>query len=417
MKVALINTMQSGGGAAIAAQRLHKALCEQGVDATLVVAEGEGGECVEVLSKTLWGKIRYKTAFLFERLGIWLTNRFSRKNLFTVSTALFGTDITNLKAVKEADVIHLHWINQGMVSLKGLESLVATGKPIVITPHDMWYATAICHHAGECNRYTKECKNCPYLVTPSDNDLSAKVWKKKQNLYKHNVTFVAISNWMLQRLNRSALTSTNPKEVICNVMDTNTFRPHSKDVSRQRLGILPTEKVLAFGAAKLNDPIKGADMLFKAIEESGEKENLLLLLFGAIKGDEEFLQRIPCRYIYVGEQLDKEQLAQLYSAADVVVVPSYYESLSLVIAEAMACGTPAVSFNNAGQTMLIDHKENGYLAEYPSTQDFANGINWLLQNSDEKMRESAMAKIERIMSPQEVATQHIELYKRLLNKK
>ena len=70
MKVALINTKQSGGGAAIAAQRLHKALCEQGVDATLIVAEGEGGERVEVLSKTLWSKIRFRTAFLFERLGM-----------------------------------------------------------------------------------------------------------------------------------------------------------------------------------------------------------------------------------------------------------------------------------------------------------------------------------------------------------
>ena len=415
MKVVLINTKQSGGGAAIAASRLHKALRKQGVDATFVVAEGEGGESIEVLSKNLYGKIKYKAAFICERVGIWLTNRFSRKNLFTVSTALFGTDIANLKAVKEADVIHLHWVNQGMVSLKGIESLVATGKPIVITPHDMWYATAICHHAGECNRYTTGCKDCPYLATPSDNDLASKVWKKKQNLYKQNVTFVAISNWISQCLKASALTYANEQELICNVMDTDTFRPHSKAVCRQRFGILSDEKVLAFGAAKLNDPIKGADMLFKAIEQSGQKEKLVLLLFGAIKNDNEFLQHIPCRYIYVGEQINKEDLVQLYSAADMVVVPSHYESLSLVIAEAMACGTPAVSFNNAGQTMLIDHKENGYLAEYPSIQDFANGINWILQNADEKMRESAIAKIWRIMSPQEVATQHIELYKRLLS--
>ena len=417
MKVVLINTKQSGGGAAIAASRLHKALRKQGVDATFVVAEGEGGESIEVLSKNLYGKIKYKAAFICERVGIWLTNRFSRKNLFTVSTALFGTDIANLKAVKEADVIHLHWVNQGMVSLKGIESLVATGKPIVITPHDMWYATAICHHAEECNRYTKECKECLQLQFPSKNDLSAKVWKKKATLYKSNVVFVAISNWISQCLKASALTSANEQEVICNVMDTDTFRPHSKAVCRQRFGILSDEKVLAFGAAKLNDPIKGADMLFKAIEQSGQKEKLVLLLFGAIKNDEEFLQRIPCRYIYVGSVTNKEELVQLYSAADVAVVPSHYETLPFAIAEAMACGTPVVSFDSAGQTTLIDHKENGYLAEYPSTQDFANGINWLLQNSDEKMRESAMAKIERIMSPQEVATQHIELYKRLLNKK
>lgn len=416
MKIALINTKQSGGGAAIAAQRLHKALCKHGVDATLVVAEGEGGENIEVISKNLCGKIKYKTVFLLERAGIWLKNRLSRKNLFAVSTALYGTNIAKHRVVKDADIIHLHWVNQGMLSLKGIEELVATGKPIVITPHDMWYATAICHHAGECNNYTTECKNCPCLERSSDNDLAIKVWRKKEKLYSSNVTFIAISKWMMQRLKTSQLTTANNHELICNVMDTDTFRPHSKEVSRQRLGLLPTEKVLAFGAAKLNDPIKGADMLFRAIEQSGEKEQLVLLLFGTIKNDEEFLQRIPCRYIYVGEQLSKEELAQLYSASDMVVVPSHYESLSLVIAEAMACGTPAVSFNNAGQTMLIDHKENGYLAEYPSTQDFANGINWIFKNAGEKMRKSAIAKIDRIMSPDKVASQHIELYKRLLKK-
>lgn len=416
MKVVLINTKQSRGGAAIATSRLHKALRQQGVDATLVVVEGEGGESIDVLSKSLWGKIRYKLSFICERVGIWFSNSLSRKNLFAVSTALFGADIASLKAVKESDVIHLHWVNQGMMSIKDIERLVATGKPIVITPHDMWYATSICHHAGECNRYTAECRECPQLQSPSKNDLSAKVWKKKANLYKSNVTFVAISNWILQCLNKSALTSANEKRVICNVMDTDTFRPHSKTACRQQFGILPNEKVLAFGAAKLNDPIKGADMLFKAIEESGLKDKLLLLLFGTIKNDDDFLQRIPCRYIYVGEQINKDDLAQLYSAADMVVVPSHYESLSLVIAEAMACGTPALSFNNAGQTMLIDHKENGYLAEYPSITDFAQGINWILQNADDTMRESAIAKIESIMSPQKVAIQHIELYKRLLNK-
>lgn len=416
MKVALINTKQSGGGAAIAASRLHKALLQQGVDATLVVAEGEGGESIDVLSKNLWGKIKYKLSFICERVGIWFSNRLSRKNLFAVSTALFGTDIASLKAVKEADIIHLHWVNQGMLSIKDIECLIATGKPIVITPHDMWYATAICHHAGECNRYSAECRECPQLQYPSKNDLSAKVWKKKANLYKSNVTFVAISNWILQRLNKSALTSANEKKVICNVMDTNIFSPHSKDMCRLRFGILPDEKVLAFGAAKLNDPIKGADMLFKAIEESGQKDKLLLLLFGTIKNDDTFLQRIPCRYIYVGSVANKEMLSQLYSAADMAVVPSHYETLPFSIAEAMACGTPSVSFNNAGQTMLIDHKKNGYLAEYPSTQDFANGINWVLQNTDEKMRYCAREKIESIMSPQKVAIQHIELYKRLLNK-
>ena len=416
MKVALINTKQSGGGAAVAACRLHKALRDEGVEATLVVAEGEGGEGVVALSKTLKGKVSHKLNFIKERFNIWVSNGFSRKNLFTVSTADSGTDITKLPAVKEADVVHLHWVNQGMLSLKNIEQLVATGKPIVITPHDMWYATSICHHAGECNKYTTACNNCSYLKYPSDNDLSAKVWKRKQNLYKKGVTFVAISHWLAERLKKSVLTLGVNYHQICNVIDTKHFCIQDKAESRVKLQIAQNEKVLLFGAAKLNDPIKGADMLFSAIEKSGIKDDILLLLFGSIKNDEEFLSRIPCRYKYVGSVTEKDKLVQLYTVADMLVVPSHYESLSLVIAEAMACGTPAISFNNAGQTTLIDHKENGYLAQYPLVEDFAEGIKWLLQNANDDMRKSANEKINRIMSPQMVAQQHIELYKSLLKK-
>lgn len=416
MKVAIINTKQSGGGAAIAASRLHQALRAEDVDATLVVAEGEGGEATVVLSNTSIGKIKYKLNFIGERFRIWIANRFTRKNLFAISTADSGTDISQHPAVKSADIVHLHWVNQGLLSIKSIERLVATGKPVVITPHDMWYATSICHHAGQCNKYTKGCSNCPYLAKPSDNDLSAKVWKRKQNLYQKGVTFVAISRWMAERLNRSTLTKGVAYREICNVIDTETFCMQDKSACRKELDIDENDKVLVFGAAKLNDPIKGADMLFSAIEKCGIKDDILLLLFGSIKNDEEFLSRIPCRYKYVGSVTEKEKLVQLYSAADIVVVPSHYESLSLVIAEAMACGTPALAFDSGGQTTLIDHKENGYLAHYPSVDDFAEGINWLLQNADEDMRKSANEKINRIMSPKNVALQHIELYKSLLQK-
>ena len=416
MKVAIINTKQSGGGAAIAASRLHQALRAEGVDATLVVAEGEGGEATDVLSNTFIGKIKYKLNFIGERFRIWIANRFTRKNLFAISTADSGTDISQHPAVKSADIVHLHWVNQGLLSIKSIERLVATGKPVVITPHDMWYATSICHHAGQCNKYTTGCSNCPYLAKPSDNDLSAKVWKRKQNLYQKGVTFVVISRWLAERLNRSTLTKGVAYREICNVIDTETFCLQDKSACRKELDIDANEKVLVFGAAKLNDPIKGAEMLFSAIENSGIKDDLLLVLFGSIKNDEEFLSRIPCRYKYVGSVTEKEKLVQLYSAADIVVVPSHYESLSLVIAEAMACGTPALAFDSGGQTSLIDHKENGYLAHYPSVDDFAEGINWLLQNADEDMRKSANEKINRIMSPKNVALQHIELYKSLLHK-
>lgn len=416
MKVVIVNTKQSGGGAAIATRRLFNALRTQGVEVTFVVAEGEGGQGVVVLSNSITGKIRYKINFLWERLVIWLSNRLSKKNLFTVSIANSGVDITKLPQVAEADIVHLHWINQGMMSLKNISTLVAMGKPVVITPHDMWYTTSICHHAGSCNNFKTECKNCPLLVAPGSDDLSAKVWHSKKELYKQNVTFITISKWISQRLKASALTATSSQVTIPNIIETEIFIPRNREHERTRLGVLPNERLIIFGAAKLNDPIKGADMLFSAIERSGMKESIVLLLFGSIKDDNEFLSRIPCRYIYKGRVTDKEQQAKLYSAADIAAVPSHYETFSLVIAEAMACGTPALAFDSAGQTSLIDHKRDGYLAKYPNIDDLAEGIVWLSQNVTKEMRTKASEKIVKTMSPQVVAQQHISLYKTLLTK-
>ena len=95
--------------------------------------------------------------FVWERIVIWSANRFNKKNIFAVDIANTGTDITSLPEFQQADVIHLHWINQGMLSLRNIEKILASGKPVVWTMHDMWPCTGICHHARECTRYQQEC--------------------------------------------------------------------------------------------------------------------------------------------------------------------------------------------------------------------------------------------------------------------
>ena len=129
MKVVIVNTKQKSGGAAIASFSLFKALQREGVDATFVTTEeGENGKGVVVLTKSLFGRIKYKMKFLWERVIIWIANRFSRKGLFAVSTADCGFDISRLPEVQNADIIHLHWINQGMLSLNDIDRIAKSGK-------------------------------------------------------------------------------------------------------------------------------------------------------------------------------------------------------------------------------------------------------------------------------------------------
>ncbi|MEG1999406.1 MAG: glycosyltransferase, partial [Bacteroidales bacterium] len=345
MRIALVNTMQSGGGAAIAAMRLFDALKKTGADVQFITAIGKGGDNITVLSTGVVGKLIYKLNFITERLVIWINNRMSRRNLFTVSIANTGFDITRLKAVQQADIIHLHWVNQGLMSVAGIKKLIALGKPVVITAHDMWYCTAICHHSFGCERFMSECKECRFLAAPSDNDLSAHVWRDKINMYTNNVSFIALGHWIKRQLERSALTRNINMTVIPNSIETSLFHQTDKTDERKKRGIKDNAKVIIFGAAKLNDPIKGAEILFDAIAQSRYVGEIVLVLFGNIKDDENFLNRIPCRYIYIGTIADQAEQAGWYSSADIAAVPSHYETLPQVMIEALACGTPAVAFD------------------------------------------------------------------------
>ena len=148
MNILIVNTSERQGGAAIAAHRLMDALQQLGHGVEMLVRDKHTDRCEVQSLPSDW---RRKWHFLWERAVIWMYNRFRRQNLFAVDIANAGTDITQLRAFRKADVIHLHWVNQGMLSLANLRKILCSGKTVVWTMHDMWPCTSICHHARECN--------------------------------------------------------------------------------------------------------------------------------------------------------------------------------------------------------------------------------------------------------------------------
>ena len=138
MRVLIVNTSEHTGGAAIAAARLREALGNNGIKATMLVSRKES-EAITVAEPRDTGRMKYN--FLRERFTIWKANGFRKHRLFEVDAANFGIDITGMKDFEEADIIHLHWINQGFLSLKGIAKILRSGKPVVWTLHDMWAFT------------------------------------------------------------------------------------------------------------------------------------------------------------------------------------------------------------------------------------------------------------------------------------
>ena len=161
MKILIVNTSNRGGGAAIAAVRLKTALLNLGEKPRMLVATKEGNDFTTFGLKSAW---RYKLCWAFERLGIFLRQGLSKAHLWDIDPATHGVDITALPEFKEADIIHLHWVNQGFLSFKILNKVLHSSKPVVWTMHDAWTFTGLCHSPLECTAFRRECGNCMLLL-------------------------------------------------------------------------------------------------------------------------------------------------------------------------------------------------------------------------------------------------------------
>ena len=230
MRVLIINTSERIGGAAIAANRLMEALKNNGIKAKMLVRDKQTDQISVVELKKSWWKV---WQFIWERVVIWQANHFKKHNLFAVDIANTGTNITVLPEFTQADVIHLHWINQGMLSLTDIRRIIQSGKPIVWTMHDMWPFTGICHYAGDCDKYATQCNNCPQLYKGSRKDIAYRTFQKnKKRVDGGQITCVACRRWLESLAKKSDLMKGQTSTNIPNAINTNLFIPSDKKQAR-----------------------------------------------------------------------------------------------------------------------------------------------------------------------------------------
>lgn len=412
----IVNTSERTGGAAIAAGRLTEALKSHGIKAKMLVRDKQTDRISTVALGGGWKQVR---KFVWERVVIWIKSHFRRERLFSVDIANTGNDITRLPEFKEADLIHLHWINQGMLSLKVIRKILASGKPVVWTMHDMWPCTGICHHARTCTAFHSECGACPMIYSQKRKDLSTRIFRQKQRLYASGgIHFVTCSHWLEGMAKQSALLVNQPVSVIPNPISTTLFHPIKQTEARQKLA-LPTEgKLILFGSVKLTDKRKGIDYMVEACrllakQHPALKEQLALVAVGMHAAELQPL--VPFKVHNMGYVKEEHQLAEIYNAADLYVIPSLDENLPNTIMEAMACGTPCVGFPTGGIPEMIDHLKNGYLTKEHSAEQLAEGIYTLLTTpAYESLSHEAVAKVNACYSERSVANQYGQLYAKLL---
>ena len=420
MRVLIVNTSERTGGAAVAANRLMEALNNHGVKAKMLVREKTSGSLTVV---GLPGKWLPQWHFLWERLVIYLHLHCSRKHLFELDIANAGTDITRLPEFKEADVIHLHWINQGMLSLGDIRKILRSGKPVVWTMHDIWPATAICHLTLGCNQFKTGCHHCKYLPgNGSKRDLSARVWRRKRNiLADQNITFVACSHWLETEALHSALLSGQKVKSIPNPIDTRLYKSGDRIEARQRLQLPVDKQIILFVSQRVTNRNKGMDYLIEACRILATKypemtSNTCVAILGGHADD--VVSDLPFQAFPLGYVNDEKRIVDVYSATDVFVLPSLSENLPNTIMEAMACGVPCIGFKVGGIPEEIDHQKNGYVATYRDAEDLARGLHWVLAEADrEALSVAAVQKVNRCYSQQSVALRYTEVYNEAIAQK
>jgi glycosyltransferase involved in cell wall biosynthesis len=405
------------GGAFVAAQRLSESLNNlQGVSSMHLVFEGKSGDY------SLWanGFIKRKIAFFKHALEKLDFLRFEKNKSirFAFSHAPFGIDILKIPEVQNANIIHLHWVNKGFLSLEGIESLLNSNKNIVWTSHDMWPFTGGCYHPRGCENYAHGCGNCQYLKSPSSNDLSSKVFSKKQGIWGNGeIKFVLPSKWLLDRAGFSGMISGNHNsqmKVIPNPIDVDYFRIASEKEKSDAIhyfGLEPKIPTLMFSAANLANRAKGF-LEFKEIC------NLLKLQGVAIQalliGDSREIDLdlgVPMKHL--GFVSDSSILRKAYWSSTLYVTTSHEENLPTTIMESLACGIPVAAFAVGGIPEMIVENETGYLADKLDFINLAKSIASHLSLKEEiikKICENCEKFAFENYASSKVANQYLEFY-------
>ncbi len=420
MRIVLVNKSDTRGGAAVVSRRLMHALRDEGVDARMLVAERFSDDPYVVAAAS---PLRTKIPFLLERLEVFAANGGNRATLFKIDTASRGLPLWKHPLIKDADAVILNWVNQGMLSLEGVNR-IAAAKPLIWTMHDMWCATGICHHTGLCSRFETECRLCPLLGDKaSANDISCKIWQRKKLSYgRQPIHFVAVSNWLAERCRLSSLLHDKDLSVI-----PNPFILKEKVSVDSKASDGTIRAVMA--AARLDDDVKGFPILIKALQKLSERNmeiarRLHIILCGDIR-EKSLLQQIPVSWEWKGS-LPPEAMQEIFSSSHLVLSPSRYETLPGTLVEAQAFGAVPVAFDRGGQRDIIDHGLTGFLSPFGSddtqaAENFADllveAVRFIQSVNYKEIINTMYSSVHSNFAPSAVAGRYIGLVRSMIDRR
>jgi glycosyltransferase involved in cell wall biosynthesis len=409
MKVLHVCFSNSGGGAAKAAYRLHQGMLAEGIESHLLVAQKQGDDPTVIGPKSKFRRLFYLFVVTVSRL---IVNLQKSRNPIYHSVNTSPTFFHNIINQFDVDIVNLHWVNDEMISVAEIGKIK---KPIVWTLHDSWAFCGAEHHAAIGDvRYIEGYlpKNRPSEYRGLDIDRWT--WERKLKHWRlQRFIIIAPSRWLAEQASLSQLFKHRKVKTIPNGINLCTFSSFPKKIARERFGIPASKRIILIGSmGAMSDPNKGYDLMQDALSRLSKnyQDDVEIVVFGGLKQPD--TEENSLRTHYLGYLGDEVSLALVYSLADVYVVPSRIENLPNTIVEAFACSCPVVAFGVGGISDIIDHKENGYIANAYSTQDLAQGIEWVLSDDDRLVHlgVGARDKATSCFDVKKVVSQYLQLY-------
>lgn len=405
MKILHISAAARESGAGNGALLTHRTLVEYGIDSKLLYLTGQYCPDQNILSyasNRRWNKIKRFGVTTLDTCPTWIYTH-KKEQLF--STGFFGISLQYTEFVQWADILHIHWANHGFIDLKEISKWK---KPVIWTMRDMWPFTGGCHHSSGCKMYLSLCGCCPVLGSKWENDLSSKAMRRKlRYLPVADIHWVAISNWLKSKASSSAILKNESIQLIFSGIDCTTFSMVDKGNARALLHLPFEAKIILIGAANIREEYKGYRYAINALNKISREYLIVTFGSGKINPDE-----VPQRILNLGYINAKNELAALYSAADLFLAPSVDEAFGKTFAEAQACGLPVVCFDETGPSDIIEHRQTGYLAKFKDEEDLTKGLLLCLKGEFDQDYISNRAKA--LFDIHKIGKQYIELYEKCL---
>jgi glycosyltransferase involved in cell wall biosynthesis len=394
-------TYDEEGGASIGIKRLNKALIKNKIDSEIFYFK----------------KYLYTHPFKIEKLTLLIKWKFAilqkkilfkffckRSNKETVS--LNFTNVLNISKIikeKRADLVHLHWVGNEMLSVKNISEIK---KPVIWTLHDMWPFSGIEHFRYD-NRIEQNYSQASRNKNEGGIDFDKINWKQKKKYFSNkNFNIIAPSEWILLKARLSKIFKSSLFIKLPYILNLKKWKKSFK------IKKILKKKVLLFSATSSVNYRKGFRYLLEAINKYLDHEKYVLIVVG--EKPKKF-DDLKIEKKYLGIIKSEKRMINIYKTADIFVLPSLAESFGQVFVEAGSLGLPCVAFGNTAASEIISHKKNGYLAIYRSSKDLAMGIDWSYReiNSNNKLKQSVRNLVVKKFSDQNKIHDYIHLYKKI----